>query len=126
MGNNCHLCLERLPTSIHYRTHYIDKHKKIDNEPNKKYGMFCCDICGKTFDFEQNLNWHKKNVHFVNFKYSHEEYQTILSEEEKKYRYACEDCDKRFPFLSQLKIHLVIISCQTLAPIEFFNFRIVF
>ena len=45
----CDLCQEKLATSIHYRRHCIDKHKKHNKTLVKKEQTFCCDECGKTF-----------------------------------------------------------------------------
>ena len=45
----CVLCQEKLATSVHYRRHCIDKHKKNNLTLVKKDEIFCCDECGKTF-----------------------------------------------------------------------------
>ena len=45
----CDLCQEKVATSVHYRRHCIDKHKKHNKTLVKKEETFCCDECGKTF-----------------------------------------------------------------------------
>ena len=46
---SCEICQEKLPSSIHFRRHAIDKHQKY-NYTTKNKEAFCCDICGKTFN----------------------------------------------------------------------------
>ena len=45
----CDLCQEKVATSVHYRRHCIDKHKKHNKTLVKMEETFCCDECGKTF-----------------------------------------------------------------------------
>ena len=46
----CNLCPEKFPSSIHFRRHSIDIHRKSNNTLVKKTKEpFCCDECGKTF-----------------------------------------------------------------------------
>ena len=45
----CDLCQEKVASSIHYRRHCIDKHKKHNKTLVKMDEIFCCDECGKTY-----------------------------------------------------------------------------
>ena len=45
----CDLCQEKVASSVHYRRHCIDKHKKHNKTLVKMEEIFCCDECGKTF-----------------------------------------------------------------------------
>ena len=50
MEISCNLCPEKFPSSIHFRRHSIDVHRKSNNTLVKKNKEpFCCDECGKTF-----------------------------------------------------------------------------
>ena len=45
----CDLCQEKVASSVHYRRHCIDKHKKHNKTLVKMDEIFCCDECGKTY-----------------------------------------------------------------------------
>ena len=60
----CKICQEILPSSIHFRRHAIDKHKKwnwANGQENKK--AYCCEECGKTFKFNKYLLFHQRTAH---------------------------------------------------------------
>ena len=53
----CNLCPEKFPSSIHFRRHSIDVHRKSNNTLVKKNKEpFCCDECGKTFKVTSLFN----------------------------------------------------------------------
>ena len=55
----CKICNEILPSSVHFRRHCIDKHKKY-NHSTESQEAHCCEECGKIFKKTHLLTIHKR------------------------------------------------------------------
>lgn len=94
---SCNICIEKFPTTNDLELHIITKHgdeKKISKEivvldanENDDEELHKCDICGKCFAWNHQLQYHK-NIHRDNKPVS------------------CEVCSKKYTSISLLRKHL--------------------
>ena len=59
----CDLCQEKVASSVHFRRHCIDKHKKHNKTLVKMEETFCCDECGKTFKVSLLFSIYIKSIY---------------------------------------------------------------
>lgn len=107
MNYNCNKCEEKFRTSLLVRSHIHSKHREK---------TFRCELCDKLFAFNHTLNYHKKTNHGeggldAKCKICDKVCKNLLSlknhydHAHKERKFKCMNCEMKFPYLSNLKVH---------------------